>query len=151
MRPEELLEEMEQSIRSCLAPSDRLYLDRREALFAVTRPVEISGFTGRPRGNAWVLTPDTGWLSAFAAANPLPAGELSRSLFRFHTRPDSSPESADLLVRGLKLVRLRSTGALIAWDRDVRQWIAVCLRKNTDGALYALALFDDFLTAGESI
>lgn len=146
------IREMRARLRGCLPPRAFLKRDRGDALFVSNVPAIDPGFSGAPgftctrRGQLMAFLPDASWLTRFEARRQPPDG-FCASLTRFCGAPVAR-ETILLFTHGAKLLELKDApdAEIAAYDRAVRQLVAVALRGGMDGGgLYALSLIDHML------
>ena len=147
MQIDRLPGEMRARLRAALPQRAFLRRDRGDALFITNAPAfegcpdQIPGFLLERQGNTLRILPDDSWIFPLEHAGDAPADFLSASLLRFRgSLPDR--ETIVLFARGLKLlddIHAAGEAEIAAYDRLLRQQIALALRGKCGGGLYACA------------
>ena len=143
-----LPEALRKAARSALPPGAFLRRDRGDALFITDAPrhrpqqdweqvLSGAGFDCALNHGLLQLYPSACWLEALSARFPAPPDVFCASALRFAARP-IEPESLRLFALGVRI--LDGESGAEAYDRRLRNRMAVCLRSGGGGGLYACAL-----------
>ena len=147
--------EIREAARAALPENAFLRRDRGDALFVTNAPrlrpeadwraaLADAGFSCETQGGLLFLTPGQRWLDRLQACFPEPADHFSGTLARFAALP-ATPEALLLFARGARILDGEPDDG--AFERGLRQAVAVALRRGGSGGLYACALLRAILVS----